>query len=139
MLAIEIDMSKATFHAALDDLLVRKFKNTNDGINSFLDALQSLGHAPVQTTIAVESTGVYHLLFCMRITGAGYTVMIVNLLEAHYFVAAKSLRQQKTDTIDAKHIRAMALAGVRLWRLMKSLRSKPSSPNARDWLKYVQS
>jgi hypothetical protein len=33
MLAIGIDMSKATFHAALDDLLVKRFKNTTEGID----------------------------------------------------------------------------------------------------------
>jgi transposase len=74
MLAIGIDMSKATFHAALDDLLVKKFKNTTEGIDTFITNIASFGHVPAETTVGVESTGVYHLLFCTRLMSAGYTV-----------------------------------------------------------------
>src|ERR1700674_255988 len=102
MLAIGIDMSKATFHAALDDLLVRKFKNTKEGIDTFINSIRSLGHAPGVTTIGVESTGVYHLLFCTRLTAEGYSVMLINPLESHRFIAARSLRQLKTDAVDAR-------------------------------------
>ena len=112
MLAIGSDMSKATFHAALDDLLVRKFKNTGERIDAFAVDIASLGHVPTETTIGVESTGVYHLLLCTKLTQAGYTVMLINPLESHCFIAAQSLRQRKTVTIDAKSIRAMVLAGV---------------------------
>lgn len=112
MLAIGIDMSKATFHASLDDLLVKKFKNTPEGVDAFLTVIRSLKHAPEETTIGVESTGVYHLLFCTRLTTNGYSVSLINPLESHRFIAARSLRDQKTDTIDARSIRAMVLAGI---------------------------
>jgi transposase len=67
--AIGIDISKASFHAALDDLLVKKFKNTEEGIDAFIAHLSSLRCTPKETVIGVESTGVYHLLFCTRLTG----------------------------------------------------------------------
>lgn len=112
MLAIGIDMSKATFHAALDDLLVRKFKNSADGIVAFISEVKTLGHDPEETTIGVESTGVYHLLFCTKLTQAGYSVMLINPLESHRFIASRTIRQRKTDAIDAKAIRAMVQVGV---------------------------
>jgi transposase len=112
MLAIGIDMSKATFHAALDDLLVRKFKNTREGIDTFTGAIKSLGHAPGATTIGVESTGVYHLLFCTKLMEAGYSVMLINPLESHRFIKARSLRELKTDRVDAIAIRAMVRVGI---------------------------
>jgi transposase len=112
MLAIGIDMSKATFHAALDELLVRKFKNTTEGIDTFLDAIHTLGHGPGETTIGVESTGVYHLLLATRLTAKGYSVILINPLESHRFIAARTLRRTKTDTVDARAIRAMVLYGV---------------------------
>jgi transposase len=112
MLAIGIDMSKATFHAALDDLLIRKFKNTKEGIDTFIANIASLGHVSTETTIGVESTGVYHLLFCTKVMQAGYTVILINPLESHRFIAARTLRNRKTDEIDAKAIRAMVLAGI---------------------------
>jgi transposase len=112
MLAIGIDMSKATFHAALDDLLVRKFKNTTDGIVAFISEVKALGHAPGETTIGVESTGVYHLLFCTRLTAAGYSVMLITPLESHRFITSRTLRDRKTDAIDAKAIRTMVQVGI---------------------------
>jgi transposase len=96
-----------TFHAGLDDLLIRKFKNTTEGIDTFIANIACLGHVPAKTMIGVESTGVYHLLFCTRLMSAGYTIMLINPLESHRFIAARTLRDPKTDEIDAKAIRAM--------------------------------
>jgi transposase len=110
--AIGIDMSKASFHAALDDFLVKKFKNSEEGIDTFIVHLSSLGCTPKETVIGVESTGVYHLLFCTRLTKAGYAVMIINPLESHRFMAARTLRYRKTDTLDAINIRTMIRAGI---------------------------
>src|ERR1700730_6079057 len=112
MLAIGIDISKATFHASFDDLLVKKFKNTEDGIAAFLTALPSLGHSATETVIGVESTGVYHLLFCSRVSAARFRIMVMNPLESHHFMAAHSLRERKTDKIDAHVIRTMVQSGV---------------------------
>lgn len=112
MLAIGIDMSKATFHAALDDSLVKKFKNTTEGITAFLSGLSTFSHTPAESIVGVESTGVYHLLLCTRLSAAGFRVMIINPLESHRFVAAQTLRERKTDEIDARSIRTMVLYGV---------------------------
>ena len=40
--------------ATLDDLLVRKFKNTADGIVAFISEVKALVHPPGTTTIGVD-------------------------------------------------------------------------------------
>jgi hypothetical protein len=112
MHAIGIDMSKASFHAALDDDSVRTFKNTKEGIALFLKSIGDLLQAQETTTIGVESTGVYHLLFCTTVRGAGYPVVLINPLASHCFIAAKTLRQLKTDVVDARAVRSMVQAGL---------------------------
>ena len=46
MHAIGIDMSKDTFYAAFDEREVRKFENTEDGIEEFMTAIDPLKKAP---------------------------------------------------------------------------------------------
>jgi transposase len=112
MHAIGIDMSKASFHAALDDRVVKKFINTEEGIATFLKCVRASKLAAADILIGIESTGVYHLLFCTRVTAAGYIVMIINPLESHRFMAARTLRNRKTDSIDALNLRALVAAGI---------------------------
>lgn len=112
MLAIGIDISKATFHAALDDATVKTFTNSHEGLALFLDTLEKRGHIPANTTVGVESTGVYHLLLCVTLKKVGYTILLINPLESHRFLAAQSLRRRKTDAIDARLIRTMVERGI---------------------------
>ena len=112
MLAIGIDMSKASFHAALNDTTVKKFKNTPEGIDALLIMSETFGHSTAETTIGVESTGVYHLLLATRLTKAGYRVMVINPLESYRFGAARTLRSLKTDAVDAQSIRSMLLHNI---------------------------
>src|ERR1700733_10263899 len=112
MLVIGIDMGKASFHAALNDTVTKKFKNTPEGIDALLVFSETLGHSAAETTIGVESTGVYHLLLATRLTKAGYRVMMINPLESYRFVAARTLRNLKTDAADAQSIRTMITVGM---------------------------
>lgn len=111
MHAIGIDMSKASFHAALDEGSVKKFSNSPEGIEALL-AHVAARCAPKDATVAVESTGVYHLLLCITLSSAGCRVMIINPLESHRFSEAQSLRRRKTDAVDAQVLRTMAQLGL---------------------------
>jgi transposase len=106
MLTIGIDMSKCTFHAALDDTTVRKFKNSLEGIDFFHKEIKT-HFIPTDTTIGIESTGVYHLLLAVCMRKIGYIVKIINPLESHRFLVAQTLRRTKTDAVDALAIRKM--------------------------------
>jgi len=101
---IGIDMSKARFHVALDDTRVEIFANTPKEIKYFIDVLKTIDCMPGNTTIGIEATGVYHLLFCRILTSGGWQVSVINPLLAHKVIAA-TLRRVKTDRHDAIAIR----------------------------------
>ena len=107
---IGIDMSKDSFHAALNDETIREYKNTEAGIDLFLATTEGLGMTKGATVIGVESTGIYHLLFCVRCTAAGWQVKVINPILTAQMIAA-GLRMVKTDRKDAKVIRMATLEG----------------------------
>jgi len=111
MTAIGIDMSKNTFHAALDESTVQIFKNTHEGIQMFFGALRSRGITEADATIGVEATGAYHLLLCAQAKKSGWHIVVINPLETYHVIRAQSLRKVKTDRKDALAIRKMVLSG----------------------------
>jgi transposase len=111
MHAIGIDMSKRSFHAAFDESTVYPFLNSESGIDSFIEALTNRGISSSDTTIGIEATGAYHLMFCAHLTKQQWRVHVINPLETHHMIQAQSLRRVKTDTKDALAIRKMAALG----------------------------
>ncbi len=111
MHTIGIDMSKASFHAALDETEVKIFKNSEEGIKHFLDTLISLGCTANNTTIGTEATGVYHFLFCEVLRKALWQVKVINPLLSHKVIES-TLRRVKTDHHDALAIRKALLIGM---------------------------
>ncbi len=111
MHTIGIDMSKASFHAAFDEKTVIIFKNTNDGISSFVETLVTRGCTKDDTLIGTEATGVYHLLLCARLSEQGWHIKVINPLVAHRAISA-TLRKVKTDKHDALAIRRVLLLGA---------------------------
>jgi transposase len=109
MIAIGIDMSKLTFHAALDESTVCVFQNSDEGIASFIALLPN---EQSEIAIGVEATGAYHLLLSARCRNAGLRILIINPLEAWRVMQAMSLRKLKTDRADALAIRRMVLQGL---------------------------
>lgn len=110
MQAIGIDMSKDTFHAALDDHTVVKFANTYTGIEEFMTLIEKGDFPIADTRIGVEATGVYHLLFAVTLTEHSWDVAVINPLESHRMIT-QGLRTVKTDRRDAEKIRLMASMG----------------------------
>ena len=83
MHAIGIDMSKDTFHAALDEDTVKKFANTEEGIEEFMTAIEEKYLTINDTRIGVEATGAYHLLFAVTLAEHSWDVAVINPLESH--------------------------------------------------------
>lgn len=111
MHTIGIDMSKDTFHAAFDDSKISVFQNSDDGIETFIKSLHSCGAIQTKTLLGVESTGVYHLLLCDRLTFAGWQIRVINpILTAR--IGASRIRHVKTDAADAQMIRTAVLSGM---------------------------
>jgi transposase len=110
MQAIGIDMSKDTFHAAFDNTQIREFKNTEEGITSFNSFLIENSFKTSGSILGVESTGIYHLLFCARMTALGWQVLVINPLLTSQMIAS-GLRMVKTDRKDARVIRQAVILG----------------------------
>ena len=96
---IGIDMSKSSFHTALDEKRVEVFKNTPEGIERFVKTLVSLGCTTDDTTIGTEATGVYFLC-CETLRSRGWRVVVINPLLSHKVIES-SLRRVKNDRHDA--------------------------------------
>lgn len=111
---IGVDVSKSTFDVCFGDgVPVKKFSNTEAGMRQFFRMIESRCTSQTtgeqtKTVIGVESTGIYHLLLCMRATEAGYTVRLMNPLITNKY-SQRSIRKAKTDKIDARIIWACAI------------------------------
>ena len=107
---IGIDISKDTFHVAWNDEEVDVFANNNEGINTFENSLHYRDSQKDCIKIGLESTGIYHLLFCVLLTDHGWDVVVINPYITSKAIKA-SLRHIKTDVKDAKTIRSVLIAG----------------------------
>lgn len=111
MHTIGIDMSKDTFHAAFDETEVLVFKNTESGIEKFVESMIEHGYTKETTTIGTEATGIYHLLLCERLRSQSWNVKVVNpLITSRMFKS--SIRHAKTDKEDAIVIRKTLITGA---------------------------
>ena len=111
MHVIGIDMSKDTFHVAFDESLVEVFKNTDHGIQTFIETLQQKNHHTSDTVIGTEATGVYHLLLSETLRKLGWNIKVINPLLTHRMIAS-TLRRVKTDRHDALAVRKTLLTGA---------------------------
>jgi len=110
MNTIGIDVSKDTFHAAFSCTEVQIFKNTNSGIQKFIETLVEKCFSAHDTEIGCEATGVYHLLLCSELKKANWIIKVINPLITHRMISS-SLRSVKTDRHDALAIRKTLLLG----------------------------
>lgn len=112
MYAIGIDMSKRSFHAAFDSEQVRQFENTEKGVSEFVSEMERRDFTKEDTRIGIEATGAYHLFLCARLTKEGYSIVVINPLQASRLLATQSLRKVKTDRKDALGIRMLVENGL---------------------------
>ncbi len=108
---IGIDMSKMSFHAALDETNVKVFKNSIEGVHAFLKTIIDLEYAKDNTVIGTEATGVYHFLLCETLRALNWQIKVINPLLAHKVIDS-TLRRVKTDHHDAIAIRKAVLLNM---------------------------
>jgi transposase len=117
-----IDLAKYKVRAALRQAEQEHFLFEKDlparaaGVRELLAALQERVPEPEQLLVVVKATGLLHLNWSAALGQAGYAVAVVNPLMAHRLCTLEnSLRQNKTDPIDARGLCAMgALHGEKL-------------------------
>lgn len=80
---------------------VQEYAQTTTGWTKLDKALRRTGHAPEQTLVVMEATGVYWMALAHILHQAGYPVSVVNPAAVRHF--ARSLLQRgKTDPLDAR-------------------------------------
>ncbi|MGA7084634.1 MAG: IS110 family transposase [Pseudolabrys sp.] len=100
-----IDVSKNTLDASMSScnkVRAKSFANSPDGWRHLLDWL--IGQKIRRVHACLESTGLYSLGIACKLNEAGHVVSIVNPAQIRDFARTK-LGRNKTDAVDASHIR----------------------------------
>jgi transposase len=100
-----IDVSKDTLDASMSScnkVRAKSFANSSDGWRHLLDWL--VGRKVRRVHACLESTGRYSLGIACKLNEAGHVVSIVNPAQIRDFARTK-LGRNKTDAVDASHIR----------------------------------
>jgi transposase len=100
-----IDVSKNTLDASMSScnkVRAKSFANSPDGWRHLLDWL--IGQKIRRLHACLESTGLYSLGIACKLNEAGHVVSIVNPAQIRDFARTK-LGRNKTDAVDASHIR----------------------------------
>ncbi len=108
---IGIDMAKASFCASFkENQEPRQFENTSHGIDYFFKYLNEIDYQKDYTILGVESTGSYHLKFCIACQQHNYLIKVINplIVKKHN---QTSLRRVKNDKKDALLIRYCLIQG----------------------------
>lgn len=125
LVSVGVDVAKEKFDAALlfgsNTYEVSTFANTDDGIGKFLGLLKKQRTAEAVPCV-LESTGLYHLNAALKVRQAGYQVSVINPLITKKYQAA-SIRNAKTDTIDAMRLAHIAVSEDQLPRFSGDIRS----------------
>jgi transposase len=102
---IGIDVSKNDFYACLEEAgIPLLFENNSSGIKKFRAHLRKQKCSTENTTIGIESTGIYHLPISYQMTLAGFTVKVINPLVTSQATKA-TIRKVKNDRKDSEIIR----------------------------------
>ncbi|MEF2175259.1 MAG: transposase [Candidatus Absconditabacteria bacterium] len=100
--SIGLDVSKKTIDICmLGDNIQKNMKidNSIKGINKFMETISSIG-VRKKVPLILESTGDCHLLACLLLSKAGYSVKEINPIITKQYIS-KSIRGAKTDKIDS--------------------------------------
>jgi transposase len=105
-LRVGIDVSarqvSAVWGTTLDDHqpVVEVLQSTK-GYQELIHRLQQTGHEPAHCQVVMEATGTYWMRLAYALHDAGFSVSVVNPVQAHRLAQAQ-LRRAKTDAIDAR-------------------------------------
>lgn len=116
VVSVGIDVSKAKVDVAWlmtdQSVSVHTFSNTPQGMEELIVQLKK--HRTGQTVpCVVESTGDYHLLCAVMLSNVGYCVNLINPLITKQYQQS-SVRQAKTDRVDAKRLAKIGLLETNL-------------------------
>ena len=105
-LRVGIDISAqqvtATWGTTPDDRRpVVEVAQSAKGYQQLIHQLHQTGHEPARCQVVMEATGTYWMRLAYTLHDAGFSVSVVNPVQAHRLAQAQ-LRRAKTDAIDAR-------------------------------------
>lgn len=115
-----IDTAKHKIRVALRDskhlLFEKDLPTSAAGLRELLARLEAQVKEPERFLVLLEATGVLHLPWSAALAKAGYAVAVINpLMARRLYTVENSLRDNKTDPIDARGLCAIgALHGEKL-------------------------
>ncbi len=130
-----IDIAKHKVRAALSSeaaqerLLFEKDLPVNaGGLTELLVRLQTHVPDPEQLLVLIEATGLLHLNWSAALSKAGYAVVVINpLIARRLYTLGNSIRDNKSDPIDARSLCGLGLCTARSFCDCIALVLNPSS------------
>jgi len=90
------------------------FANNRDGFETLLQRIRSCTHPSDKIKVGLEATGHYSYNILGFLLDKGLTTFVINPLHTNLYRKSLSLRQTKTDRIDARTIASMLMSDVDL-------------------------
>ena len=116
-----IDISKSSFDVYSETEGHQKFENTTSGFKKLVKAYGK------DTRYVMESTGCYHVLLALYLSGEGILVSIENPLKIKRFIQMQLLKV-KTDKADARMICKYAISqDLKIWKSPDSFQRRSES------------
>lgn len=138
--SVGIDVSKDKLDVALlhEGNKIEKsiFKNTAQGINELSSFLKKKRTA-VTVPLVIESTGDYHLLSALILSGEGLAVKVINPLITKKYQKS-SIRDAKSDPVDAARLAQIGLLEPEL-PLFRENKDTVSAKKLVSYLKHLSS
>lgn len=109
-----IDAAKHKIRAALAEsqeriLFEKDLPVTALGLRELVSKIKQHVKDPQQLLVLIEATGVLHLNWSAALTRAGYTVVVINpLIARRLYTLKNSIRDNKSDPIDARELCGLA-------------------------------
>ena len=88
--------------------------NSREGFETLLQKIQSCAHPSDKIKVGLEATGHYSYNILGFLLDKGLTTFVINPLHTNLYRKSLSLRQTKTDRIDARTIASMLMSDVDL-------------------------
>ena len=120
MIYVGIDVAKDKYDCFITnsdgEVLFKAFTITNnlDGFNNLYQRIESVMEDITKVKVGLEATGHYSYNLLGYLVDKGLTAYVINPLHTNLYRKSLSLRQTKTDKVDARTIASMLMSDVNL-------------------------
>ena len=120
MIYVGIDVAKNKHDCFITnsdgEVLFKPFTISNnlEGFDDLYHKIKSTTNDPAKVKVGLEATGHYNYNLLGYLIDKGLTTYVINPLHTNLFRKSQSLRQTKTDKVDARTIASMLMSDVNL-------------------------